>query len=268
MQGNGGINNSSVARDLDKFKKSVSNRTGQSSGSSNYQGGSTSGSLSDFMDSIKSNGSGGTSGQSGSSSGSLSDFMNSVKTNGSGSTSGQSGSSSGSLSDFMNSIKQNGPGTSSGQSGSSSGSLSDFMNTIKSNGTGSNMGGQTVRNHTINVPKVNASSGMKKAVLWIAVAALAVFLITQFAGGDKLSGTTWRYTYDAGSYTLYSFSNGTVNIIEINTITGTRNTDTAKYKIKGNKIDFEPGDKNVNWEISGKQLILRRGSSELVLIRE
>ena len=127
----------------------------------------------------------------------------------------------------------------------------------------------TIPKNTYVAPIVKGSSSVGKIIIWVAIAALAVFLISQFAGGgDKLNGTTWKYTYDAGSYTLFSFSNGTCTLTEVNIVTGNRYTDSAKYTINGNKIDFEPGSKGLTWEITGKQLIMRSNTETMIMEKQ
>lgn len=111
-------------------------------------------------------------------------------------------------------------------------------------------------------------AGLLKTVVIIALLVLIGFLLLSQCSGDKLSGTTWKYTYDAGSYTIFSFSKGTVTTTEVNLITSSHRVETAKYKIHGNMIDFDPGYSNALWEIKGKQLILTIDGEKAVLDRQ
>ena len=177
--------------------------------------------------------------------------------------SSQPASSTESLSAFMDSVKTTGAKTFSSQPVSSPDSLSGFMNSVKTNDAKPAEHIDQSKNAT----NKKSSSKKGKKILWILAALLVVFLLSRIIWGDRLSGTTWKYTSDVGSYTMFSFSNGTLTFTETDLITGKHETKTLKYTIHGNQIDLEPGGKNINWEIKGNQLILDLGGELFVLTR-
>lgn len=103
----------------------------------------------------------------------------------------------------------------------------------------------------------------------IALLACATFLLTA-CGGKGLEGATWKYTYDLGSYTTYSFSNGTCTIHEVNTITGQQSTEKASYRISGNQLtlSLDGQEDTLTWNISGKTLTLSQNGASVTLDRQ
>ncbi len=86
--------------------------------------------------------------------------------------------------------------------------------------------------------------------------------------GNRLAGTTWKYTRDVGSYVTFSFSNDSCTSNFVNTITGDRRSETKKYTVHGNKIDCELIGENVIWEIKGSQLIFTVEGEAIILDRQ
>lgn len=115
--------------------------------------------------------------------------------------------------------------------------------------------------------KQKNSGGIGKAIAILAIIILIIYFASK-PSADRLNGSTWRHTYDAGSYVTVSFSQGNCTTNEVNLVTGHTETSSAKYKIRGDKIDFEPGSKNLTWEISGNQLVLRSSMETIIFDRQ
>lgn len=108
---------------------------------------------------------------------------------------------------------------------------------------------------------------MKKHVGKIGLIVALVLMLVALTGcsGRGIEGSTWKYTEDAGSYSTFSFSNGTVVVSYVNIITGEHRTDTASYSISGNRITMD--GETFNWEIKGNTLVLTTGGVQVVLVR-
>ena len=103
--------------------------------------------------------------------------------------------------------------------------------------------------------KMNMSMSWTKRIGLFVVLAVLVVTLASCSGGNALEKGTWKYTYDLGSYYLYSFSGGTLVISYVNTVTGGHETETAKYTINGNKLTIA-GEETFEWKIVGKTLVL------------
>ena len=112
--------------------------------------------------------------------------------------------------------------------------------------------------------KMNKSMNRTKMIGLFVVLAVLVVTLASCSGSSALEKGSWRYTYDAGSYYLYSFSGGTCVISYVNTITGAQETETAKYKITGNRIVIGD-DESFEWKVAGKTLILTSNGSSISL---
>ena len=115
------------------------------------------------------------------------------------------------------------------------------------------------KSKTRNVTNNKKSVHRSRLLVWIAVIILAV-LAYQYFTSDKLSGTTWKYTYDAGSYTTWSFSKGTMTVREMNIITGQQESHTVSYKVDGNKliVTQDGQTETIEFSISGKTMTLKK----------
>ena len=105
---------------------------------------------------------------------------------------------------------------------------------------------------------------MKKCIGLIGLLVVIV-LVVAGCGRNGLEGSTWKYTYDAGSYYTFSFSNGTVVQTYVNIMTGEHETNTASYSVNGNKLTID--NQTVTWEIKGNTLVLSVGGEQTVFDR-
>ena len=105
----------------------------------------------------------------------------------------------------------------------------------------------------------------KSVIALIAVMAAALVLLTACGGKGGLEGTTWKYTYDLGSYYTVSFANGTYTTTYVNTVTGEHESESASYRINGNQVIID--GKAANWEIKGNTLIITQDGQEIVFER-
>lgn len=103
---------------------------------------------------------------------------------------------------------------------------------------------------------------MKK---WIGLAALMVIMVTvcTACSGNGLEGKTWKYTYDAGSYTTFSFAKGECVMNEVDLITGRQESKTVPYSISGNKLTMD--GETFQWKIAGNTLSLTQNGQTVTL---
>ena len=108
---------------------------------------------------------------------------------------------------------------------------------------------------------------MKKGIRRIGLAVALVLVLAALTGcsGRGIEGSTWKYVEDAGSYSTFSFSNGTVMISFVNIVTGEHQSESAAYSISGSKLILD--GQTFNWEIKGNTLILTAGGETVVLNR-
>ena len=105
---------------------------------------------------------------------------------------------------------------------------------------------------------------MKKRIGLIGLVVLVLVLLTACSGHGR-EGSTWKYTYDAGSYYTLSFSNGTMVESYVNIITGEHDTASVSYTVNGNRLTAN--GETYEWEIKGNTLILSAGGESTVLTR-
>ena len=106
---------------------------------------------------------------------------------------------------------------------------------------------------------------MKK---WAGLAALMVIMVMvcTACSGNGLEGKTWKYTYDAGSYTTFSFEKGECVVNEVNLITGRQESKTVSYSVSGNKLTMD--GETFQWKIAGNTLSLTQNGQTVTLERK
>lgn len=106
---------------------------------------------------------------------------------------------------------------------------------------------------------------MKKTI-GLAAMLLVLVMICTACGSSGIEGKTWKYTYDLGSYTTLSFSNGTCVVNEVNLVTGAKETSSVPYSISGNRITLD--GQTSEWKITGNVLTLSADGQVITLEKQ